>query len=43
MSETGQGLLDSSRADEMSPGSDIKNLWGKYMLVYSLSSLLTYV
>ena len=28
MSETGQGLLDNDRADEMTPGSDIKNLWG---------------
>jgi hypothetical protein len=28
MSETGQGLLDSGCADEMTPGSDIKNMWG---------------
>ena len=36
MSETGQGLIDKGHEDEMTPGSEIANMWGKYhAFVYS--------
>jgi len=28
MSDTGQGLLDADREDEILAGSDIANIWG---------------
>lgn len=28
ISETGQGLLDAGREDEIMPGSEIANIWG---------------
>jgi hypothetical protein len=28
MSETGQGLVDNDQADQMTSGSDMKNIWG---------------
>jgi hypothetical protein len=37
MSETGQGLLDNSCEDEIAPGSEIANIWGRYqyhMFIY---------
>ena len=32
MSETGQGLIDDGREDEIAPNSEIANIWGKYHL-----------
>ncbi|KAH9990643.1 hypothetical protein BJV74DRAFT_796013 [Russula compacta] len=34
MSEMGQGLLDNDQADEMTPGSDMKNIWDKILAVF---------
>lgn len=35
MSETGQGLINKGREDEITPGSEIANIWGRYhMFIY---------
>lgn len=31
---TGQGLLDDGRADKMTEGSDIANIWGVYLVSF---------
>jgi hypothetical protein len=40
MSETGQGLIDDGREDDITPGSDIANMWGtRYStFIYSIFS-----
>jgi hypothetical protein len=36
MSETGQGLINEDHEDEMTPGSEIANMWGTYhTFIYS--------
>lgn len=32
MSETGQGLIDDDREDDIIPGSEIANMWGTYLI-----------
>lgn len=41
MSETGQGLVDDGRENEITPGSDIANIWGRYynFLSFLMSNL----
>lgn len=34
LSQTGQGLIDDDREDEITPGSEIANIWGKLMQSY---------
>ena len=34
MSETGQGLIDDGREDEIAPDSDIANMWGRYCSIF---------
>jgi hypothetical protein len=36
MSETGQGLIEDNREDEIIPGSEIANVWGVYVSMRSL-------
>jgi hypothetical protein len=35
MSETGQGLIDDGREDDIAPGSEIANLWGKVVATFA--------
>jgi hypothetical protein len=35
MSDTGQGLLDAGREDEFVEDSEIKNVWGTFVLSFS--------
>jgi hypothetical protein len=34
MSDTGQGLLDTGREDEFVEDSEIKNVWGMFVLLF---------
>ena len=40
ISETGQGLLDAGREDEILPGSEIANIWGRSFGPYRTHLLL---
>lgn len=33
MSKTGQGLLNNDKEDQIIDGSELKNLWGKFILI----------
>lgn len=37
ISETGQGLIDEGREDEITPGSEIANIWGNVIMLLSPS------
>lgn len=42
MTETGQGLIDDGREDEITPGSEIANMWGRYsMFTYLFRRLIS--
>lgn len=40
LSQTGQGLLDDDRADEIAPGSEIANVWGDLFTVSNACRVL---